>query len=464
MGNGMKLVAPAVTPPLDQGFRPAVLANRAFLEEVDESDHGIPLGIALERNDAAVTVYETKVFAPDAPGAQANTEYVERLVKFLLWQRGGWKITIGGDAQIADHIKQAYGADGIRAFDADLMLGVYERPFTVESVAYEELPSASEGTVALGGHLEGCRIGFDLGASDRKTSAVLDGEAVSSEEVVWDPKNQADPQYHRDGVMDCIQRAAEHLPHVDAIGGSAAGIYINNRALVASLFRAIPKDQFDAKIKDMFISIGKEFGVPLVVVNDGEVTALAGAMGLEDTGVLGIAMGSSEAGGYVTLDGNITGWLNELAFCPIDYNPDGPVDEWSGDYGVGSQYFSQQCVARLVPVAGIDLDPEMGQPEQLEAVQELMVKGDERARQIMETIGCYLGYAVAHYADFYDLKHVLVLGRVTSGDAGHIIIERAQGVLAEEFPELGDHVSLQTPDEASRRVGQAIAAASLPEI
>jgi len=464
MANGMKLVAPAVTPPLDDGFRPAVLANRAFLEDVDKSGQGVPLGIALERNDAAVTVYETKVFAPDAPGAEANPEYVERLVKFLLWQRGGWKITIGGDAQIAEHIKQAYAADGVRAFDADLMLDVYEQPFTVESVAYEELPSASEGTVALGGHLEGCRIGFDLGASDRKTSAVLDGEAVFSEEVVWDPKNQADPQYHYDGVMDCIQRAAEHLPHIDAIGGSAAGIYINNRALVASLFRAIPKDQFDARIKDMFTNIGKELEVPLVVVNDGEVTALAGAMELDDTGVLGIAMGSSEAGGYVTLDGNITGWLNELAFCPIDYNPDGPVDEWSGDYGVGSQYFSQQCVARLVPVAGIDLDPEMGQPEQLEAVQELMAKGDERARQIMETIGCYLGYAVAHYADFYDLKHVLVLGRVTSGDAGHIIIERAQGVLAEEFPELGDQVSLQTPDEASRRVGQAIAAASLPEI
>ncbi len=464
MAHGIKLVAPAVVPPLDQGFRPAVLADRAFLDEVGKSGQSVPLGIALERNDAALSVYQTKVFAPDAPGVEANLQYVERLVKFLLWQRGGWNITIAGDARTAEHIKQAYAADGIRAFDADLMAGVYEQPFTVENVPYEELPEASEGTVALGGHLEGCRIGFDLGASDRKTSAVLDGEAVFSEEVVWDPKSQADPQYHYEGVVDCIKRAAEHLPHVDAIGGSAAGIYINNRALVASLFRSIPKDQFDAKIKQMFVRIGKEFGVPLVVVNDGEVTALAGAMSLEDGGVLGIAMGSSEAGGYVTLDRNITGWLNELAFCPVDYNPDGPVDEWSGDYGVGSQYFSQQCVARLVPVAGIELDPEMGQPEQLEAVQELMAEGDERARRIMETIGCYLGYAIAHYADFYDLKHVLVLGRVTSGEGGRVIIEGAKGILTQEFPELAEQVSVQIPDETSRRVGQAIAAASLPEL
>ena len=94
--------------------------------------------------------------------------------------------------------------------------------------------------------------------------------------------------------------------------------------------------------------------MPFEVVNDGEVTALAGSMSLGENAILGIAFGTSTAAGYVTPDGNITSWLNELAFVPVDYSPDAPVDEWSGDYGVGSQYFSQQCVGRLMPAAGIE--------------------------------------------------------------------------------------------------------------
>src|SRR5271170_505823 len=86
------------------------------------------------------------------------------------------------------------------------------------------------------------------------------------------------------------------------------------------------------------------------------------------------------------------------------------------------------------------------------------------ARRIFETIGCYAGYGVAHYADFYKLRHVLILGRVTSGEGGAIILSRAQEVLRTEFPELAENVALHLPDESSRRVGQAVAAASLPAL
>lgn len=464
MSESFKLIAPPTEAPLDPGFRPAVLANHNFLDAVEASGQGVDVAFALERGDGSVTVHRTRAFAPDAPQAEANLMFAERLVKFLLWSRGGYKVIVGGHPQIAEHLARVYAADGERSFDHEFMSDVYEREFVVESVPLDQVPEEKDTTMALGRHLEGNRVGFDLGASDRKTAAVIDGESVFEEEVPWDPKNQSDWRYHYEGIKHSIDRAIEHLPSVDAIGGSAAGVWINSRVLVASLFRSIPKEDFDAHVKDMMINLGKEYGVPLVVANDGEVTALAGSMSLEENGVLGVAMGSSEAAGYVTLDGNITGWLNELAFAPVDYQPDGPVDEWSGDMGVGALYFSQQAVGRLAPVAGIEFDDDPDLPTLLERVQELHRQGDERAQKIFETMGVYLGYTIAHYADFYDIRNMLILGRCTSGHGGPTMLETAQDILRREFPDLGEQINLMLPSERLRRVGQAIAAASLPEI
>jgi len=396
--------------------------------------------------------------------ADLNLPYAERLAKFLMWQRGGWKLYVGGPVEIADHLRAVYSPTGARAFDYDFMSSVYERPFTIVHMSPDAVPDSRETTSPLGRHLNGCRVGFDLGASDRKSSAVIDGEAVFSVEVPWDPRNQSDPTYHYEGIMDSIERARAHLPRLDAVGGSAAGVYIGNRVRVASLFRGVPKEVFEERVAGMFIEIGKQLGVPLVVVNDGEVTALAGSMSLEDNPVLGIAMGSSQAAGYVTPEGNITGWLNELAFAPVDYRPNAPIDEWSGDGGCGVQYFSQQGAIRVAESAGMAFEAGLDLPRKLEALQAAMLKGDELARKVYETIGVYLGYAVGHYADFYTLKHILVLGRVTTGPGGDILIEQAQKVLKQEFAELAEQVSLALPDEKSRRVGQSIAAASLPEI
>jgi predicted NBD/HSP70 family sugar kinase len=457
-------VKPRVKPPLDERFRPGVLVNHALRNEVASSDRAEPLVIGVERGDGSLSVFRTAVLPAGHKLAKANLEYAERLVKTLLWQRGGHKILVGGRREIGEHIGRAYCPGGARAFDADLMAGVYERPFAVEITDPEKVPAPREESVALGRHLEGCRIGFDLGASDRKVSAVVDGEAVFSEEVVWDPRNQSDPGYHYHEIMSGLHRAAARLPRVDAIGGSAAGIYINNRVMVASLFRGIPKDLFEKRVKGLFLEMGSKWGVPFEVVNDGEVTALAGSMTLNVNAVLGIAMGSSEAGGYVDQQGNITRWLNELAFVPVDFHPDAPVDEWSGDRGCGALYFSQQAVVRLAPLAGIPLHEGETAAETLSSVQALMAKRDARARRIFETIGCYLGYGIAYYADIYDLSHVLILGRVTSGEGGGIILEMAQQVLKEEFPELAVKVRIHLPDESSRRVGQAVAAASLPAL
>ena len=148
----------------------------------------------------------------------------------------------------------------------------------------------------------------------------------------------------------------------------------------------------------------------------------------------------------------------------IDFNAEAPTDEWSGDRGCGVQYFSQVAVIRLAKKAGIVLDEKQIPAEKLKFVQMIINKGDDRAKKVFETIGCYLGYGIAYYADFYDIKHILILGRVTSGEGGHIILPRAKQVLKEEFPELFENISLHLPDESIRRVGQSIAAASLPTL
>ena len=446
--------------PLDPEFQPASLFNRHYLATAQKSGSAVPLVIGLEREGGFISRFES-VVKPE--GGPDTLRYVERLVKNLLWMRGGWKIYFGGPKAIGEFIRCCYSTAGERKFDVDLMSRVYERPFEVTITTAESVPAEREMNIAPGGHLDGCRIGFDLGASDYKVAAVKDGEVVYSDEFPWNPKDQPDPKYHYNHLNEGLKMAAAHLPRVDAIGGSSAGVIVNNKVMVASLFRAVPLAQFDLA-RTIFLRLRDEWKVPLAVANDGDVTALAGAMSLKANGLLGVAMGSSQAAGYLDFQGRMTGWLNELAFAPVDYNLNAAADEWSGDCGLGALYFSQLAVNRLLPAAKISFPAEMGLPERLKEVQSLMANGDPRAANIYETIGVYLGYALAHYADFYDFNHTLILGRVTTGQGGDIVLDQARQVLNREFPALAKKIALHVPDEKSRRVGQAVAAASLPEL
>lgn len=454
-------VNPAILPPLDTEFRPAVLANHRFQALCTEN--GAALVIGLERGHS-FSRYETRVLPADHPSAQANLVYVERLLKFFLWQRGAYRVYIGGPHEIGEHIAALYRPDGPRHFEVDFLGGqVFNQPFEVIVCQPEQVPPAREQGMPLGRHLDGCRIGFDLGASDRKVSAVQDGRVIFSEEVMWEPKVQTDPNYHYREISAALHTAAAHLPRLDAIGGSSAGIYIDNRPRVASLYRSIPTERF-GEINNLFERIQKDFNVPLDVLNDGDVTALAGSMSIGENGILGIAMGSSEAAGYVDMQGHITGWLNELCFAPIDYNPNAPRDDWSGDIGCGSSYFSQQCVFRLAPAAGIEIPAGLMDAEKLKFVQEKLDAGHEGARKIWQSMGVYLGYGLAHYADFYETRHVLILGRCTSGSGGELLLEGVRRVFEAEFPELLSRFTVHLPDENTRRVGQSVAAASLPAL
>ena len=453
-------------PRLDPDFASAVLWNRSYAAKAAKTPGSKPLAISLERGDSTVSVYRTTVLPHTPENSALNIRYVERLLKFLLWQRGGYQVLIAGEPEIAAEIKTIYSPVGARAFDHDFMgRRVYGRPMEVNACDLDAVPDPREASIPLGRNLDGCRIGFDLGGSDRKCAALLDGKVVFSEEIPWDPYFQSDPQYHYEGIQDTLRRAAEHLPRMDAIGGSAAGVYVNNEVRVASLFRGVSEDDFEKRVRRIFFDLQREWGgIPFEVVNDGEVTALAGSMSMNVNAVLGVSLGTSLAAGYVDPDGHIRPWLNELAFAPVDYRENAPVDEWSGDAGCGVQYFSQQGVARLVPLAGIPLPAEMPFAEQLLEVQQLMAEDDPRAHRIFQSIGVSLGYTIAHYADFYDFKDILLLGRVTSGKGGNVVVSYARDVLLAQFPELADRVAINVPDEKSRRVGQAVAAASLPKI
>ena len=443
-------------PELDPAFYPMGRYNRAFLAAAKQ-----PISVAAERADGQMAAVHTYIHGTPEM-AEADRYYVDRLVKTLLWMKGGFRVYVD-NADMAVFLQGIYSAGGKRDFDRDFLSRVFERPFEV--LYAEKVPESVDAPKAMGGHPDGCRIGLDAGGSDRKVSAVWNGETVYSEEVVWSPKTNADPTYHYDGIAAALRSAAAHLPRVDAVGVSAAGIYINNRTMSASLFLKVPQELQDTKVRDIFIrAITDTFGeVPYCVINDGDVSALAGAMALEDTGVLGIAMGTSEAAGFVDEQGRVTGWLNELAFVPVDASPDAMADEWSGDIGCGVKYFSQDGVIRLAPCAGIELDGKLSPAEKLKAVQELMAEDDPRAAKIYRSIGVYLGHTLAYYYDLYGCRHVLLLGRVMSGKGGDLILETCRQVLRSEYPELAGKVLPALPDEKLRRVGQSVAAAGLPE-
>jgi len=439
-------------PKYDPNFVPIGAYKREY-----EKNAFMPLCVAVQRNDS-ISVMDIKLRGT----SNEDLHFAERMAKTLLWQKGGSKIIICGIKEVYEYIKNIYRIGGAREFDAVTMETVYEMPFMVEYREYGDRPKANEQVKKIGRNLDGCRIGFDAGGSDRKVSAVIDGKCVFSEEVVWFPKTASDPQYHRDGTLSSLKAAAAHMPRIDAIGVSAAGIYVDNRTAIASLFRSVGKVEFEKSIRNIYIDAAKELGdIPIQVCNDGDVTALAGAMYFNRNALLGIALGTSEAAGYIDTEGNITGWINELAFVPVDMNPYAVEDEWSHDFGCGVSYFSQDGVIKLAEFAGFHL-PDGPPAQKLKAVQNAAIMQDVTALQIFSDIGCYLGHTLAFYNDIYGAKNVLLLGRVMSGAGGEIIYMAAKRVLAEEYSDI--QMDIVLPDDNFRRVGQSMAAASLPVI
>ena len=445
-------------PKLDPTFIPFGVWREAYLK-----DAKVPISIAVERDRGRVSVHHTFIHGTPEM-AETDYRYVERYVKFLLWSIGGFKVSVCGCPELAKKLQEAYTPAGERQFDYTFVQQMYEKDLQILDLPLDACPAANEQAEPMGGNMDGCRIGFDAGGSDRKVSAVIDGECVYSEEVIWFPKLNEDPDYHYEHILEAFKTAASKMPRVDAIGVSSAGDYIDNEPRVASLFIKVPRENWN-KFKTIYTRAAAAIGdVPLVVANDGDVSALAGAIGLDAGKLMGLAMGTSEAVGYVDADKNVLGWINELAFAPVDLQAGAMQDEWSTDYGVGCKYFSQDAVIKLCPAAGIELPEELSLAEKLKFVQKLMEADDPRAQAIFETIGAYFAYTMVLYSQFYDLDYMMLMGRVMSGKGGDTILKVCNDILAEEYPALAAKCKVTLPDEKMRRVGQAVAAASLPKI
>jgi len=460
------LASPRHRPSLDPGFRPAWSWRHAYRQLVAAESRSVPVTVAVAPPRGPAAVFRAMMLPSEARYDAANVRFLERTVKFLLWSRGGSRVFMAGAPRAAAQVAADYRSGRPRAFDAEFLgRKIYLEELKVVSCEDSAIPESGSGVSQGGGGLQGCRIGFDLGGSDRKVAAVIDGEVVFSEETPWDPYFQSDPAYHEEGIRQSLRRAAEHLPRVDAIGGSAAGVYVDNEPRAGSLFRGVPEELFADRIRPMFKRLAAEWDVPLEVANDGDVTALAAAQMLgakASGGVLGLSLGTSLAGGYVPPGGGLMPWLNELAFVPVDYRGCGAhVDEWSGDAGTGARYHSQQALAQLL---GPCQSAAPSLPEKLIHLQESAARGESWTGAVYETLGIYLGYSLAHFAEFYEFAHVLVLGRVSSGPGGDVMLAKAQEVLHDEVPDLHEKISFIAADEKFKRHGQAIAAASLPRL
>ena len=158
--------------------------------------------------------------------------------------------------------------------------------------------------------------------------------------------------------------------------------------------------------------------------------------------------------------GNVTGWFNELAFTPIDVQPDAARDDWSGDVGCGVKYLSQEGAVKLAAMAGLEM-PEGGAADKFSSLRRRMDGGDKSVEVVYRDLGVYLGHALALYTKFYDMNCALVMGGVAGGTGGDIILSTARQVLADEYPDCT--FSVQAPDERVRQIGQSAAAASLPD-
>merc|ERR1719484_88104 len=277
-----------------------------------------------------------------------------------------------GPARVTKALSKAFAKGGSYEFEALSMpnvCGTPETPFKVTVVEkVEDLPAAKDSPQVCGKDASGCRLAFDLGKSDIKTVAVKDGEVVYSKETEWDVTN-VDPDYHFKAIVEALNLAKATLPKVDAIGGSATGtVSANNEATWCDIFPNVPPAVYKEKVVDIFKRIAKELAgdVPLKVINDGEVTALAAVQKIKAGNVMGISMGSSEGGGYANEDGNLLGWINELCYIRLDLNPLAPRDPWSkgAHTGLSHMYLGQRGATKLAAKAGVKVPENLVYPHE----------------------------------------------------------------------------------------------------
>jgi len=426
------------------------------------------------------------VFPEDDSRYQASVILAGVMIQETIWRCGATALQLAGPAKICELLKANFSKGGTYEFEAATMPkcnGTADVVFEVTIVGAGDLPENKDTPQECGKDANGCRLAFDLGKSDIKTVCIKDGEVLDSAETEWDVTNP-DPDYHFDAIVDamrkCVERAkAKGFGEIQAVGGSATGtVSPNNEATWCDIFPNVPPDVYKAKVVDIFKRIVKEVAgdVPMKVINDGEVTALAAVQKIKKGNVMGISMGSSEGGGYTNADGNLMGWINELCYIKLDMNPKAPKEPWTNCHtGLSHMYLGQRGATKNahkiceVPENYKYPHPDMctikheDHAQCLKLVQKAMVENPEKASDLYRTCGVYLGYGLAQYCEHYKIDHVMILGRVSKGAGGDLMLQVAAEVLATEFPEL-PKIEFHTADDHFKAVGQCIAAAALPQI
>eukprot|EP00927_Polykrikos_kofoidii_P045360 TRINITY_DN3930_c0_g1_i6.p1 TRINITY_DN3930_c0_g1~~TRINITY_DN3930_c0_g1_i6.p1 ORF type:complete len:493 (+),score=84.15 TRINITY_DN3930_c0_g1_i6:62-1540(+) len=476
------LSRPKIPAPLDPNFSPLILGKRQYLAAT--KDCADKLEWALPRADGCAR-YSLPVFPEDNPDVEASIYLAGILIQEMIWQRSASCLMLSGPLKICEAIKALYSSGSMYEFEIKSMpnvCGTPEKTFEVTIVDAAALPAAADTPQECGKDANGCRLAFDLGKSDIKTVAIKDNEVLYSKETEWDVTNP-DPQYHFDAIVAALKIAKEALPQVDAIGGSATGtVSGDNEATWCDIFPNVPADVYKEKVVDIFKRIANEIAgnVPLKVINDGEVTALAAVQRIKAGNVLGISMGSSEGGGYANADGNLLGWINELCYLKLDLNPEAPTDPWTkgAHTGISHMYLGQRGATKLAAKAGVEVPENYVYPHAdmctikhedhaqcLKLIQKAMADPaqEPQVRRLYETVGVYLGYGLAQYCEFYKIDHVMILGRVSKGKGGDLMLDTAKKVLQEEFPEYSN-ITFHTADDHFKAVGQCIAAAALPPL
>jgi len=478
------LVKPKVVAPLDTKFSPLILGKRRYLEAVKEVEDAESLEWALPRADGCAR-YKLPVFPQKHKDVRASTYLAGVLIQEMIWQRSASSLILFGPEKMTKALKTMFSIGGAYEFEAKSMpnvCGTPDKPFEVTiAEKAEDLPEAKDAPQVCGTNANGCRLAFDLGKSDIKTVAVKDNEVLDSKETEWDVTN-VDPDYHFDAILKAMKETAAKLPKIEAIGGSATGtISADNEATWCDIFPNVPPDVYKAKVTDIFKRLAHEMapGVPLKVINDGEVTALAAFQKIKAGNVMGISMGSSEGGGYANADGNLLGWINELCYIRLDMNPRAPTDPWSkgAHTGLSHMYLGQRGATKLAhKVCEVPDNYKYPHPDMctikhedhaqcLKLIQKAMAdpEKEKEVTKLYETVGVYLGYALAQYCEFYKIDHVMILGRVSKGKGGDVMLDTAKKVLTEEFPEFAG-MQFHTADDHFKAVGQCIAAAALPSL
>lgn len=344
-------------------------------------------------------------------GSELAFTLIERIVKSMIWVYGGYKICINDEA-VAMRLKSVY--ENERKFDADFMSSVYAKPFEV--VFDETLYQACDEKIEIK-ETKGLKIGLDLGGTSVKASTVKDGEEIKSEVVSWKALDSNDIEYHYSFLCSVIEKMSVAGERVEGVGISTAGVVCNNELAISLLLRNVKRETYE----NLFARISQRFSLPVTVVNDGDVSAMCAQ---KEGNVLGIALGTSEAGGYIN-DGYLSGRLNELAFVPFCFY-DGDVDEWSGDSGCGVNFISQHGVRTASKSLGYNFE---GTDTEVAYAVHAEAQNDENLAKTYDIIGEYLGWALLWYNEFYTLDTVCLAGGVMSGTFSGNIVKRASEIL-----------------------------------